>query len=352
MADALRLGAPWPGAVAVSGGSDSLALMALLARWAKDHKLSRPIVLTVDHGLRNGSAEDARQVVNSAAAAGLKAHVLHWRGSKPESDIEAAARDARYRLMGGWCLKQRVSGLYLAHSLEDQAETFLLRLARGSGLDGLSAMKSVAPLPSRKCEGVVLVRPMLGFERTRLRAFLAAEGQTWLEDPMNADFRFARVRIRSAWPTLEGIGLSPARIAAAAAHLARAREALDRDTRELISGACHFEDGNALVDAARLVDAPTEVGLRALAHVLMVVSASDYRPRFERLERLFTRICAGEFRSGCTLHGCRIAPAKKRGALFGPGTLVVAPENTRSRRSGAGRAEKVPGNPQEINSPA
>jgi len=352
MADVQRLGAPWPGAVAVSGGGDSLALMRLLAGWAKDQKLTGPVVLTVDHGLRKGSAGDARKVVAFAKSAGLKAHVLRWRGETPQSDIEAAARDARYGLLGAWCEKHGIAGLYVAHTLEDQAETFLLRLARGSGIDGLSAMKRLAPLPSRECQGVVLVRPLLGMGRAQLREFLAAQGHTWIEDPMNADLRFARVRIRAAWPTLEGIGLSPVRIAAAASHLARAREALDGDTRELISRGCRFENGSALVDTARLVAAPREVGLRALANVLMEVSASDYRPRFQRLERLFTRICAGRFESGCTLHGCRIAPAKKTVALFGPGTLVVAPENTKSRRLGGGRAEKMLGNPQEINSPA
>jgi tRNA(Ile)-lysidine synthase len=352
MDDTQRLGAPWPGAVAVSGGGDSVALMLLLGRWAKVAKIALPVVLVVDHGLRKGAAEDARKVVHFAAAAGLKAHILRWRGTKPTSDIESAARDARYRLMGAWCRKHSARGLYLAHTLEDQAETFLLRLARGSGIDGLSAMKSVAPLPLRESEGVLLVRPLLGIARARLREFLAAQGHTWIEDPMNADPRFARVRIRAAWPTFEGIGLSPARIAAAASHLARAREALDRDTRELLADGCRFEGGVALLDASRLISAPREVGLRTLARVLMEVSANDYRPRFERMQRLFTRICAGELRSGCTLHGCRIAPAKETVAVFGAGTVIVAPENRKSRRTDAGRAEKVPGTPQENHSPA
>jgi len=352
MVEAERLGAPWPGAVAVSGGGDSLALMLLLAQRARVQNMTAPIVLTVDHGLRKGSAADARKAAAFATAAGLKAHVLRWRGKKPDSDIEAAARDARYRLMGAWCAGHGIRGLYLAHTLEDQAETFLLRLARGSGIDGLSAMRIVAPLPSRDREGVVLVRPLLGIGRERLRKLLAERGQKWIEDPMNSDTRFARVRIRAAWPLLTSIGLSSARIALAAGHLARAREALDQDTRALIAGSSRFERGIAVVDAAGLAAAPREIGLRALASILMEVSAHDYRPRFERLERLFTLMCAGRLKVACTLHGCRVAPAKKTDAVFGPGTLVVTPETRRRGDWRKGGGKKVPGIPQEINSPA
>jgi tRNA(Ile)-lysidine synthase len=348
MDDAERRGAPWPGAVAVSGGGDSLALMLLLAQWAKAQRKPPPIVLTVDHGLREGAAKDARMVVSRAKAADLKAHVLRWTGAKPESDIEAAARDARYSLMGAWCARQRIAGLYLAHTLEDQAETFLLRLARGSGIDGLSAMTLVAPLPSAVCDGVAVVRPLLGFRRAALREYLTARDQKWIEDPMNSDPRFARVRVRDAWPMLESLGLSPTRLAAAAGHLARAREALDRDCDALLADVSRTEGSSVLLDAARLAKASPEIGLRALARVLMQVSGSDYRPRFERLQRLYTEICASPLKSGRTLHGCRVAPARKPHALFGAGTLLVMPEKAGTRRRGArpegNTAGKSPGN--------
>lgn len=340
MTEAERRGAPSPGAVAVSGGGDSLALMLLLAEWAKARNIAPPAVLTVDHGLRETSGRDSRLVVDRAKTAGLKAHILRWTGARPESDIEAAAREARYRLMGAWCEKHGVAGLYLAHTLEDQAETFLLRLARGSGIDGLSAMKIVAPLPSRNCDRVSVIRPLLGFRRAILRDYLSGLGQNWIEDPMNTDPRFARVRVRDAWPVLESIGLSPMRIAAAAGHLARAREALDTDTDELTAESCRIEGNSVLLDSARLARAPREIGLRTLARLLMQVSASEYRPRFERLERLYTLICAGPLNSGHTLHGCRIVPARKAGAVFGPGTLLLLPEKAQTRRRGIRRQEE------------
>ncbi len=305
-----RLDAPWPGAVAVSGGGDSLALMHLLRRWAKAGRREPPVVLTVDHGLREGSAADARKVLRWARDAGLKAHALRWTGAKPKSDIEAQAREARYRLMGAWCRARGVAALYVAHTGDDQAETFLLRLARGSGLDGLAAMRPVSPCPGFR--DLQLVRPLLGFAREAVREGLGE----WIEDPMNADPRFGRVRVREA---LGLLGVPAARIADAAAHLARAREALEAVTAAVLARACRAEAGAVLVEPRALLAAPREVGLRALAAVLMGVSGQPYRPRFERLERLYDRLGAGGIGGGCTLHGCRIAPGKG-------GLLKISPE--------------------------
>ncbi|MGD0190804.1 MAG: tRNA lysidine(34) synthetase TilS [Rhizomicrobium sp.] len=331
IAETARLGAPWPGVVGVSGGSDSLALMLLLAAWAKKLGKPPPAVLTVDHGLRKGCSATAKRVVERARALGLEAHVLRWTGDKPESDIEARARDARYRLMGAWCRKRDVAAIYLAHTLEDQAETFLLRLARGSGIDGLSGMKAVSPLPSSGQQGVMLVRPLLAVRRADLRAYLEGRGEAWDDDPMNDDPRFARARIRAAWPELEALGLLPQRLADAAAHLARAREALDGQTAALLTRITHQDDGALVIDSAQLILVPEEIGLRALASVLMRVSGQAYRPRFERLERLYGRIVAGRLTSGATLHGCRITPVTKRQAMFGPATLAIVPEKTGRR---------------------
>ncbi|HEV2561301.1 MAG TPA: tRNA lysidine(34) synthetase TilS [Rhizomicrobium sp.] len=323
--------APWPGAVAVSGGGDSLALMLLLAEWADAQKKSAPIVLTVDHGLRPGSAKDAKRVAQIAKELGLKAHVFAWKGAKPKADIEAAAREARYRLMGEWCSTHGIAALYIAHTIEDQAETFLLRLARGSGLDGLSGMQSIASFPVAGFDGLSLVRPLLNVSRGSLRNILKDAGLDWLEDPMNDDPRFARVKIRKHWPELEALGLTPARIADAANHLARARQALEKATAELLARACRFEADGAVLDGAALTAAPREIGLRALASVLGQISGQPYRPRFERLERLFEAISDGPGK-GRTLHGCRIGPAAKQHAHFGVNSLTITREKPRPRR--------------------
>lgn len=336
--DRLALQGAWPGAVAVSGGGDSLALMHLLADWAKARGLPPPLVLSVDHGLRKDSAKDARQVVRWAKDAGLKAHILVAKGARPKADIEAQARAARFALMGAWLRRHRIAALYVGHTVDDQAETFLLRLARGSGLDGLSAMRPLSPFPLAGFEGHVVVRPMLGLGRAALRGWLTARGLAWLEDPMNQETRFARTRIRNLAAQLAEAGLSPGRIADAADHLARAREALDLVTDAVLARAAqiHPQKGAAneaiLLDAKALAAAPREVGLRALASLLMRLSEQDYRPRFEALERLFDRICGRQLGGGATLSGCRIGPAPRRLQAFGPQTLVLARES--SRKSG------------------
>ena len=303
--------------------------MFLLRDWAKKSRLPPPTVVCVDHNLRPDSANDARRVRRWVKAAGLKVKVLVREGKAPDADIESAARDARYKLIGAWAAAQGLRALYVGHTRDDQAETFLLRLARGSGVDGLSAMGPVAPYPLPGFSGLVLVRPMLDIDRGRLRSYLMAHGQKWLDDPMNGDMRFARAKIRNAWPLLEDVGLNKARIADAAKHLARARTALDLASAAVQTRACRFKGSDALIDPAALIGAPRELGLRALARVLMIVSQNVYRPRFERLERLFDSLSDGTLGAGRTLHGCRIGPAPVAIAVFGKGTLLVRREGMR-----------------------
>jgi tRNA(Ile)-lysidine synthase len=322
---------PWPGAVAVSGGSDSIALMQLLCGWAQAAKLVPPVVLTVDHGLREGSAADARAVVRAARALGLKVHILKWLGDKPAGNIEAAARGARYRLMGEWCQANGVRALYLGHTRDDQAETFLLRLARGTGLDGLSGMAAIAPWPVRDFAGLLVVRPLLSCEREALRAYLTETGSAWREDPTNADPRFARNRIRAVWPVLEHAGLTKVRIADAAAHLARARSALETATKELLARATVSQASGLVIDTGVLRRAPREIGLRALAAMLTNVTDTPHRPRFERLESLFDALISDGIHKARTLHGCRIGPAPKAVATFGANSVLIEKERNRTK---------------------
>jgi tRNA(Ile)-lysidine synthase len=328
--------APW--AVAVSGGGDSLALMHLLHDFARHRGLAAPLVLTVDHGLRKSSAIDAKKVAGWAKSLGLSAKVLTWRGKKPQTGIEAAARNARYRLLGDFLVKHKIDTLFVGHNQDDQAETFLLRLARGSGLDGLAGMQPRAPWPVEGFAGLVLARPLLGISRDHLRAYLKARSQAWLDDPMNEDVSFDRVKVRKARDVLAGAGLTVPRIAAAAAHLARARESLDVMTAAVVQRAVRKRrEGGILLDGAALTAAPREVGLRALAGVLMAVGDQAYRPRFESLERLFDQIAGGGLRGGATLHGCQIRPLGNKEKEFVPFALAVTREKPRKTVSSANR---------------
>jgi tRNA(Ile)-lysidine synthase len=334
-------------ALAVSGGGDSMALMRLFADWrggAREPPAAvlpatvLPVtVLIVDHGLRPESAAHAAQAALWARAAGFPAHILRPEtkpGSRIDANIEDWARRVRYALLGGWCRAAGVRALFVAHNEDDQAETFLLRLARGSGIDGLSAMRGRSPFPLPGFDGIELLRPLLGVSRTGLRAFLACRGQGFLHDPMNDDPRFARVRMRALLPLLDAAGLSPSRLAAAAGHLGRGRDALEGVTDVFLHDHAVFTGkGEALLDARALAGTAPEIGLRALALVLMRVSGASYRPRFVRLERLFEAVTAPDFARARTLLGCRVGKAPKERRQFGPGTLWIAPEGVRNRPS-------------------
>jgi tRNA(Ile)-lysidine synthase len=263
------------------------------------------------------------------------AHVLRWKGTKPTGNIEAVAREARYSLMGNWCRSHEVRALFLGHTRDDQAETFLLRLSRGTGLDGLAAMPATGRWPVSGFDDLRIVRPLLSFDRVALQDLLRAKRIAWRDDPMNMEQRFARTKIRAIWPALEQAGLSKPRIADAAIHLARARAALESETDKLLALASVATKDGVALDAVALATASREIGLRALAAILMRVGGAAYRPRFERLENLFDSIILGELRKARTLHGCRIGPASKALATFGPSTLVIVRERGRMKPEGS-----------------
>lgn len=289
-------------AIACSGGPDSMALALLADRWARGRG-GRATALVVDHGLRPESRQEAATVCGWLAGAGIDAVTLVRQGPPPASDRQAAARRARYALMKAWCRNAGVLHLLLGHHREDQAETLLLRLARGSGVDGLAAM---APL--LEAADVRLLRPLLETPRARLAEFLEEEGRPYVRDPSNDDASFARVRMRKAIPALQDEGLSPSRLAATARRMGRARMALERSATQLLArAAVIYPEGYARLAPGPLCDAHEEVGLRALSRLLTCVGGSDYGPRLERLERLYAWLRNGRSAgSGRTLGGCRI----------------------------------------------
>ena len=288
-------------ALAVSGGADSMALALLARAWGRVRR-RRIVALTVDHGLRPESARETAQVRAWLRARGVEHHILRWRGAKPVSNRQATARAARYALLSSWCRRHGVRHLALAHQLEDQAETFLLRAGRGSGVDGLAAMA-----PRRAAHGLILLRPLLGVARARLEAHLESVGQTWIEDPSNRDPAYARTRVRLALAMLAPHGLAARRFADTAGRMARVRAALEAASDALIALAVTpHEAGYCLVAAKALVAAPEEIALRALARVLMAVAGADLPPRLVRLERLLDAIRGATAGRGKTLLGCRI----------------------------------------------
>lgn len=180
-------------ALAVSGGSDSTAMLYLVQQWnARQNYKTALTVLSVDHGLRAEAASECMQVAAWCKALKLPHVTLKWLGEKPVSGLQAKARQARYDLMTEWCLAQNVTVLLTAHTADDQAETVVMRRTRTSSLKSLAGI-----WPSRDWNGVRVMRPLLSARRKELRDFLLAQNSTWIDDPSNSDQRYERVRVRA-----------------------------------------------------------------------------------------------------------------------------------------------------------
>jgi len=312
----LALGVPAgaPLAVALSGGADSMALL-LLANGA-----FQVTALTVDHGLREASAAEAVQAAAMCAEHAITHQTLHWTGEKPVGNIQAEAREARYKLMVKWCTENDVAFLATAHHRDDQAETVLLRLARGSGVYGLAGMAS-----TRDLGGVTLVRPLLTVPKAALCDYLEAQSQVWIEDPSNKSDAFDRVKIRKllADPPVEGFNSD--RLAATAGRLRRSRDALEYYEAKWLGHAVKAKpEGHVYLDPSMLDSEPEEIILRAIASLCRYVSGGNYVPRMEKLQRLVGELRKPAFR-GHTLYGAQFTLAGKGMILISRELSAISP---------------------------
>lgn len=266
--------------IALSGGGNSTALMHLAQTWVSGRVL---MAATVDHGLRPGAADEARQAGLAAQALGIPHEILLWhRESGGEGagegggegwgggNLMAAARDARLRLLSDWAQRHGLDAVLLGHTQDDQAETLVMRLNRGAGIDGLSGMA-----PMRAACGMRWLRPMLDVSRADLRHWLGAQGITWAEDPSNRNADFERVRARNA---LAALDLPIAQLAQSAANLAMAREALQAFAAEVAADA-QADAGSLILPLARFRAAPPEIRRRLLVAGLRFVTGASYPPR-------------------------------------------------------------------------
>ncbi|EGP10043.1 tRNA(Ile)-lysidine synthetase [Bradyrhizobiaceae bacterium SG-6C] len=268
--DAKRLFSGWKASpaivLAVSGGPDSVALMWLAARWRKTLKQGpRLVAVTVDHGLRKEAAREARDVKHLAAALDIEHRTMKWRGDKPKTGLPSAARDARYRLLARAAKSCGASHILTAHTQDDQAETVIMRLSRGSGIAGLAAM-------ARQTDrgDVVLVRPFLDVPKARLVATLEKAGIAFADDPTNHDPRFTRPRLRALMPALAAEGADARGLARLAARLARANEALDvmTDGAERYLASRDGDRPNAGFELVAFAALPAEIRVRLLMRAI------------------------------------------------------------------------------------
>ena len=309
-------------AAAVSGGADSMALCLLANEWASARGGS-VLAFTVDHGLRPESAAEAAQVADWLASRCIAHETLTWRPRQVARGGQASARQLRYQLLEDACRRRGIVHLLLGHTVDDQAETVLLRLAKGSGTDGLAGM---APL--RETPWVRLLRPLLCMPKARLTATCRAAGQPWVDDPSNTDRRFARGRLRGVKAALAAEGLTPERLADTARRVGRSRAALEETKADLLASvATFYPEGYATVDQVDLLAAPEELARRALAALLATLGGAGYPPRLPQLDLLLAELRRGRV-ARRTLAGCRIVSRR----VGGRDRLLVFREAAAARR--------------------
>jgi len=321
--------------LAVSGGPDSTALLVLAARWAK--RLPRPpklVAVTVDHGLRAEAAREANAVKRLARKLGVSHRTLRWEGKKPKTGLQEAAREARYRLLAQAAARAGFAHIVTAHTLDDQAETVLFRLARGSGIHGLGGMARAVPLPAATERGIVVLRPLLYVPKARLVATLEAAGIGFSEDPSNADPRFTRARLRGLMPLLAREGLDARGLVRLAARLRRAESTVA------------FATGTALLALApppwpprgpvgfetpRFAELPAEVALRLLGAAIAHVG-NEGPVQLAKLETLYNELRLARAPLRRTLAGALVTLRPERIAVERAPARRSAPMRKASKR--------------------
>ena len=309
--------------LAVSGGPDSTALLLMAARWARPDR-PQVTVATVDHALREGSRAEAEAVGALARRLGLPHHRIEWPGPKPRSRLQERAREARYRLLGA-CAKQIGADVVVtAHHADDQAETVIFRLLRGSGIAGLRGMEDAAAHGS-----LTLARPLLGLRKADLIAFCEASGAPFADDPSNHDPRFARTHLRRLTGLLAAEGLGVDEIARLSRRAARMEEAVAAQTRSA-AARLGWASGAPARDANGLLDEPAEIAQRLLAVEIARVGGKPPRQiRLEAIEALTQAL--REARAGNKAMRANVGGASVR--LSAKGALSVDPEAPRKGRS-------------------
>lgn len=316
--------------------------MILAARWRDTRKTPpRLIAVTVDHGLREESKAEAVAVARLARKLKISHRTLRWSGKKPTSGLQQAARAARYRLLAEAARKAGASHVLTAHTLDDQAETVLIRMSRGSGITGLAGMARLSPLP--EMPQLTLIRPLLDIPKVRLVSTLRAANIAFADDPSNRDPRFTRARLRTLMGALAAEGLDAGRLSQLARRLSRAAAAIEAEVDRLWDKlVAEFPaPGSFIIEARRLADLPAEFALRLIGRA--VARTGDEGPvelgKLEALaDALDNALKSGEGRFRRTLAGALVT-------LAGPQITVerAPPRQTKSltkRRRGRAKRPK------------
>lgn len=296
--------------------------MSLAHLWKSQlGELPEVTVLTVDHGLRPGSRDEAEKVAGWARARGFRHATLGWTGPKPQSHIQETARRIRYQLLVQWCQAHQTAALLTAHTRDDQAETVIMRLARGTGVEGLAGIPAW-----REIEGVIVFRPLLDETRLRLQEFLVSQNVSWINDPSNEDIAFERIRIRKAWPDLARAGLSAGALVETARRAGRADLALKQFANEFMERHVrHHALGYAEADLQEFRSQPAEMMVRVLDRLIARYGQGG-RAELAAIERVAGQVCDPAQRPPrLTIGGAQLA-FRERTFLIGREPGRISPE--------------------------
>ncbi len=288
-------------AVAVSGGPDSMALAFCIKRWADSsgHNLRAFIV---DHALREASGNEALLTQQRLNKLGIESEILRWQHDAVSSAIQKQARQARYDLLLNACQRFGIQDLFLAHHRDDQAETILMRLAKGSGVEGLVGMKAEQVTQNVRC-----LRPFLSCSKAQLIATAEATGIDYVRDPSNSSETFARGRLRRVMPLLATEGLTVESLLDLGARAAEQVELLDYATQNFIIAHSQRDLSGAITFALEAFHGhPVVVGRTALARAILHIVPSDYAPRRSELASVFDLLTRDQTQVTRTLGGCLI----------------------------------------------
>jgi len=311
-------------AVAVSGGLDSMALLLLFKNvFAQNSNQEIELFcLTVDHNVREKSAADAKFVANFCANNSIPCTILKsYLENSPEADIEGSLREVRYNLLREFCTKNKIKNLFLAHHKQDLAENFLIRLFRGSGIDGLSAMPTIrhceeGQSPDAAIQKLKIIRPLLDFSKSDLEKYLQIKKVAWVEDETNQDEKFLRNKIRKFLQTLPDFEVINDRIALASQAILEAKEIIEKETKKNFPKIFKNQKEGLMLNLEKFINLEKSVATRYLALALMKISCRIYKPRLKKLERIYQLILGNKLSKREEFYGCELKKLNEKEILI------------------------------------
>lgn len=291
-------------AVAVSGGCDSLALTLLLKEFSKINNIQL-LAITIDHKMRQNSSLEAKEVAKILSKEEVFHQILEIKNNEVfDKNIEANMRKYRYDLLYEFCQKNEVNHLFLGHHINDVAENFLIRLFRGSGLDGLSTMKE-----SSEFKKIKLIRPLLNITKSELKNYLLQKNISWIEDESNKDEKFLRNKIRNFLESFEESDLIAKRIKNSTDEISEIRDYFDDLMLEYAQEILEFsmnENPRFLINLDKLKKINEKYALKILSLIFMEISQRNYKPRLKELKIFYYYLLQNQKIKPRNFYGCSV----------------------------------------------